>query len=70
MARPLRIEYEGARYHVMCRGNRDISRLLHMGDRSLAGTSRSLVLRNKDLAGRYKTLKKALDETGIPHISG
>ena len=22
MLRPLRIEYEGARYHVMCRGNR------------------------------------------------
>ena len=23
MPRPLRVEYEGARYHVMCRGNRD-----------------------------------------------
>jgi putative transposase len=23
MPRPLRIEYEGARYHVMCRGNRE-----------------------------------------------
>ena len=22
MLRPLRVEYEGARYHVMCRGNR------------------------------------------------
>ena len=50
--------------------NREISRLLHMGDRSLVGRSRSIVERKKDFARRYRSLKRALDETKTTQITG
>jgi REP element-mobilizing transposase RayT len=49
--------------------NREISRLLHMGDRSLVGRSRSIVERKKDFARRYRSLKRALDETKTTQIT-
>jgi putative transposase len=49
--------------------NREISRLLHMGDRSVAGKSRKIVERNRGLAKRYRSLKRALHGINTPYIS-
>jgi putative transposase len=39
MVRPLRLEYEGAVYHVTSRGNKRAA--IFRGDRNRAGTGRS-----------------------------
>ncbi len=49
MARPLRVQYEGAVYHVMARGNRGSDVFNSDADRDLF----------------YKTLSEAIERTGM-----
>ena len=48
MARPLRIQYEGAVYHVMCRGNRGAALFALSGERELF----------------FRTLEEVIDSSG------
>ena len=50
--------------------NPAISRLLHMGDLSLVGSSRSIVEMDKVLARRYKPLRRDLNAKNTAQITG